>query len=208
MDLVGKKFVILSANYSKAYYKLTDEQLSFDEAVRNALALDLTLGTDVLDFPVHLQVLKAKFTPHLRLFSSAIINEVKGVIKRKLHNPTTESSVALLSKDSLLITDPKLLGIEIVSRNTARSLIGPEVYDNPDLLKSFITFHGTIGMSLFTFCFFIVIVIFRVTFTFTFIIIANWFVHRCDHQGQLVVAELCSPFEKPQRFVYCGGQYV
>lgn len=144
MDLVGRKFVILSSNYSKAYYKTTDEQLSFDDAVRNALALDLTLGTGVLDFPVHIQVLKAKFTPHLRLFSSAIVNEVKGVMKRKLHNPTKESSVALLSKDSLLITDPKMLCAEFISRNSARTFFGPEVYDNPDLLKSFITFQGTV----------------------------------------------------------------
>jgi len=115
-DLLGRKFIILSSSYAKAFYKTTDEQLSFDEAVRNALALDLTLGTDVLDFPVHIQVLKAKFTPHLRLFSSAIANEVKSVMKRKLRNPSGESAVSPLTKDSILISDPKMLCMEIISR--------------------------------------------------------------------------------------------
>eukprot|EP01102_Stenamoeba_stenopodia_P016531 TRINITY_DN5788_c0_g1_i1.p1 TRINITY_DN5788_c0_g1~~TRINITY_DN5788_c0_g1_i1.p1 ORF type:complete len:531 (+),score=115.24 TRINITY_DN5788_c0_g1_i1:97-1689(+) len=144
MDLVGRKFVVLSQEYAKAVYKAPDEMLSFDEAVRQALALDLTLGTSVIDFPIHIQVLKGKFTPHLRLFSSAIIREVKELFAKKLRNTQPDRSVAPLTKDSALITNPKLLAMEIISRNSSRSFFGPEVYDNPELLESFITFHEAI----------------------------------------------------------------
>jgi len=133
MDLVGRKFVVLSGKYTQAYFKLSEEVLNFRKAIENLLLMELTLGT-TMEFPFHIWLIKSKLTSAIHSFSGLFVEQVKESIEKKI---TPEGE--------LFIDEPLTFSMEIVSKCSYKTFFGSEVGDNEDLLKSFMTFHVDVG---------------------------------------------------------------
>eukprot|EP01102_Stenamoeba_stenopodia_P004976 TRINITY_DN1547_c0_g1_i1.p1 TRINITY_DN1547_c0_g1~~TRINITY_DN1547_c0_g1_i1.p1 ORF type:complete len:520 (-),score=126.68 TRINITY_DN1547_c0_g1_i1:81-1640(-) len=144
INLVGKKFVVLSGEYTKEYFKLADNVMSFDEAVKVLLAMDLTLGVESVDFPFHIELTKSKFTTNLKYFLPILTEQVKSFFARKVDNAERETNVAPLNGGGICITDTKAFSTELIALFTSRCLFGPEIYNKPELLQSVMTFHTEI----------------------------------------------------------------
>jgi cytochrome P450 len=133
-----RQVVLLGPEYPKLFFKATDDVLSLNDALK-AVSFNLFIDDTSFDYPIHVDLLKQKFTPNMKIWTSLVTQVIDpSYIEALLNDQGTPYSKD--SKKGTMITDIERFVFQLLGRSSARCICGSEVYDIPELINTFINF--------------------------------------------------------------------
>ncbi|KAJ3045936.1 hypothetical protein HDV00_006202 [Rhizophlyctis rosea] len=168
INLLGWNVSILTSKYTKEYFGAADQKLSFDEAAKESLVLDVTLGLggEFLDVggslalletlgthrtfltaitnPFHVTALKERFNPLLPQKHQMVYDAMEQFIE----NTISKDMVGKPADSPVVVKDLRHWAWGIVAKSSARCFVGEKLSNNPDLIDIFISYNGVINTAM------------------------------------------------------------
>ncbi|ELR21914.1 cytochrome p450 superfamily protein [Acanthamoeba castellanii str. Neff] len=136
-----RQVVLLGPEYPKLFFKSGDDTLSFNDALkaRRAVNFHLFLDNKTFEYPIHITLIKQKFTPNMRNWTPLIAEVIEPAyvdgLLRNLGGPYYRGA-----RKGTMVVEIERMMYQIVGRSSARCICGDEGYDNQELIDTFINF--------------------------------------------------------------------
>jgi cytochrome P450 len=133
-----RQVVLLGPEYPKLFFKFGDDTLSFNDALK-AVNFHLFLDNKTFEYPIHITLIKQKFTPNMRNWTPLIAEVIEPAyvdgLLRNLGGPYYRGA-----RKGTMVVEIERMMYQIVGRSSARCICGDEGYDNQELIDTFINF--------------------------------------------------------------------